>query len=302
MQEAGIDSGIEGGIRDPAIEVAGLRFRYPGASADAVAGVDLAVAAGEVFGLLGPNGAGKSTTQAVLTGQLGRYRGRVEVLGRAVADWGADLYRRIGVSFELPAYFPRLTARENLAAVAALYPGPVEDPGRVLAAVGLAGAADQRVAGFSKGMKQRLNLARALQHHPEVLFLDEPTSGLDPAGAAEVRAVIRGQAALGRAVFLTTHDMATVEQVCDRVAFLHQGRVAAVDTPRNLKVAHGRPAVVVEYRDDGRLRRVEFPTPAAPGLCGLLASGRVETIHTREAPLAEVFIALTGAGAAGAAG
>jgi fluoroquinolone transport system ATP-binding protein len=281
-------------MQEYVIETSGLQVRYPGAAIDAVAGIDLAVPVGEVFGLLGPNGAGKSTTQRVLTGQLRRYSGRVEVLGRAVADWGADLYQRIGVGFELPAYFPKLTARENLAAFAALYAGPVEDPERALAAVGLAGVADQRVAAFSKGMKMRLNLARAILHRPDVLFLDEPTAGLDPAHAAEVRAVIRAQADLGRSAFLTTHDMPTVEELCDRVAFMHHGRVVAVDTPRNLRVRYGRPAVVVEYADDGHLHRAEFPTPADPELLALLASGRVETIHTREAPLAEVFITLTG--------
>jgi fluoroquinolone transport system ATP-binding protein len=275
------------------IEAVGLRVRYPGATTDAVAGIDLAVAAGEVFGLLGPNGAGKSTTQRVLTGQLRGYRGRVEVLGRPVAAWGADLYQRIGVGFELPAAFPKLTARENLAAFAALYAGPVEDPELTLARVGLAGVADQRVAGFSKGMKLRLNLARAILHRPDVLFLDEPTSGLDPGHAAEIRALLRAQADQGRTVFLTTHDMATVEQLCHRVAFLHHGRIAAEDTPRNLRVAYGRPAVAVEYADDGHLRRAEFPTPADPELLALLASGRAATVHTREAPLTEVFIALT---------
>jgi fluoroquinolone transport system ATP-binding protein len=278
-----------------AIAVHGLRVRYPGAAADAVAGIDLSVAPGEVFGLLGPNGAGKSTTQHVLTGQLRRFTGEASVLGRPVRDWGADLYRRIGVGFELPAYFSRLTAQENLAAFAALHGRGVEPPERVLATVGLTDAADRRVATFSKGMKMRLNLARAILHRPEVLFLDEPTSGLDPATVAQVRSIIRAQGDAGRTVFLTTHDMPTVEQLCDRVAFLHRGRVVATDSPRNLRVAYGRRAVVIEHTDvAGRLLRSEFAGPDDPTLLALLASGRVQTIHTREAPLADVFIALTG--------
>jgi fluoroquinolone transport system ATP-binding protein len=290
------------GVPDVVIEVADLRVRYPGTAVDAVAGIDLAVAPGEVFGLLGPNGAGKSTTQRILTGQLGRYTGRADVLGRPVAAWGADLYQRIGVGFELPAYFPKLTARENLAAFAALYTGPVDPPERALAVVGLGGAADQRVATFSKGMKMRLNLARAILHRPDVLFLDEPTSGLDPANVAEVREVMRAQADAGRTVFLTTHDMPTVERLCDRVAFMHAGRIVATGTPRELRVAYGRPAVAVEYTDDGRLARTEFPSADDPGLRALLATGRVETVHTREAPLAEVFIAVTARRAAGGGG
>src|SRR5690242_3391964 len=146
------------------IRVEGLRVRYPAAARDAVTGIDFTVAAGEVFGLLGPNGAGKSTTQRVLSGQLRQYTGNVEVLGKPVGAWGRALYERIGVGFELPAYFPKLTARENLAAFAALYRRPTLRPIDALATVGLSDAADQRAATFSKGMKMRLNLARAILH------------------------------------------------------------------------------------------------------------------------------------------
>ncbi len=284
-------------MQKEAIRVCHLRVRYPSAARDAVAGVDFTVAAGEVFGLLGPNGAGKSTTQRVLTGQHRRYTGEVEVLGQPVARWGRALYERIGVGFELPAYFPKLTARENLAAFAALYRRPADQPEQALAAVGLADAADQRAATFSKGMKMRLNLARALLHRPDVLFLDEPTSGLDPVNAADVRAVIRAQADAGRTVFLTTHDMPAVEELCTRVAFMRDGAIVAIDTPRNLRLAYGRRSVIVEFADAGELRRAEFPTTDDPDLLALLASGRAQTVHTREAALTDVFVAVT-AGAA----
>jgi fluoroquinolone transport system ATP-binding protein len=280
-------------MQNEAIRVEDLRVRYPGTARDAVAGIDFTVAAGEIFGLLGPNGAGKSTTQRVLTGQLRRYTGKIEVLGRPVADWGRGLYERIGVGFELPAYFPKLTARENLAAFGALYRRPACRPDQALAAVGLLNAADQRAATFSKGMKMRLNLARAILHRPDVLFLDEPTSGLDPANAADVRAVILAQADAGRTVFLTTHDMPAVEELCTRVAFMRSGAIVAIDTPRNLRLAYGRRSVVVEFTVDGALRRAEFPSADDPELLSLLATGRVETVHTREALLADVFIAVT---------
>jgi len=280
-------------MQEDVIRVEGLRVRYPAAARDAVAGIDFTVAAGEVFGLLGPNGAGKSTTQRVLTGQHQQYDGRVDVLGKPVAAWGRALYERIGVGFELPAYFPKLTARENLAAFAALYRGPVDRPEQALAAVGLADAADQRASTFSKGMKMRLNLARAIAHRPDVLFLDEPTSGLDPANAADVRALIRAQADAGRTVLLTTHDMPAVEELCTRVAFLRDGAIVAVDTPRNLRIAYGRRSVTVEFVEAGRLGHAEFPATDDPGLLALLATGRVQTVHTREAALADVFIAVT---------
>jgi fluoroquinolone transport system ATP-binding protein len=275
--------------------------RYRGSSREAVAGINFDVAAGEIFGLLGPNGAGKSTTQRVLTGQHRRYDGRVDVLGKAVGDWGPDLYERIGVGFELPAHFPKLTARENLAAFAALYRRPALHPDEALAVVGLAGAADQRAATFSKGMKMRLNLARAILHQPDVLFLDEPTSGLDPANAADIRAVIRAQADAGRTVFLTTHDMPAVEELCSRIAFLRDGVVVAAGTPRSLRIAHGRSSVVVDYVEAGEVRHAEFAATDHPGLLALLATGRVQTVHTREAALAEVFIAVTAQATAQAA-
>jgi len=278
-----------------AIEVAGLRVRYRGALTDAVAGIDFSVATGEVFGFLGPNGAGKSTTQRALTGQQRDFSGSVTVLGRPVRDWGRGLYQRIGVGFELPAYFPKLTGRENLGAFAALYDGPIEPVEETLAAVGLADAADRRAAEYSKGMKMRLNLARAILHRPAMLFLDEPTSGLDPVSAGDVRAIIQAQAAAGRTVFLTTHDMVTADELCDRVAFLHQGRLAAVDTPRRLKLAHGRCAVAVEYARNGHVHRAEFDAPDDPALLALMASGTVQTVHSREASLADVFVAVAGA-------
>jgi len=276
------------------VEVAGLRVRYPGTAADAVAGIDFTIGAGEVFGFLGPNGAGKSTTQRVLTGQLRQFDGDVLVLGRPVRGWGVGLYERIGVGFELPAHYPKLTCRENLAAFAGLYHRATMPVDQALAAVGLLEAADRRAAELSKGMQMRLNLARAILHGPDLLFLDEPTSGLDPTHAAEVRDIISAQAAAGRTVFLTTHDMATADDVCDRVAFIYQGRLVAVDTPQALRLAHGRSSVAVEYAAGGIARRAEFAGTADPALRDLLATGSVQTIHTREASLAEVFIAVTG--------
>jgi len=274
-----------------------LRFSYRGSRRAAVKGVSFAITPGEVFGFLGPNGAGKSTTQGVLTRLLNGYGGRVEVLGRPLDGWGPDYYERIGVSFELPASFGKLTARENLEAFASLYSVATENPIELLERLDLADAADMRVRNFSKGMQMRLNLARALLHRPDVLFLDEPTSGLDPVHAAQVRAVIRAQADEGRTVFLTTHDMHTAEELCDRVAFIIDGRIAELDSPRALKLAHGARTVTVEHLLNGEVRREDF---ALEGLgdnsrfLDLLRSDRVETIHSREASLDDVFTAVTG--------
>ncbi|MUL42844.1 ABC transporter ATP-binding protein [Streptomonospora sp. PA3] len=280
----------------PVIDAADLRVRYRGAESDAVAGMTFTVASGEVFGFLGPSGAGKSTVQRVLTRLLRGYGGSASVFGRPLHAWGAEYYERIGVGFELPAAFGKLTAAENLAAVARLYRRPALPVGELLDLVDLGAVADRRVDGFSKGMRMRLNLARALIHRPDLLFLDEPTGGQDPVHAAALREVIRDQARRGATVFLTTHDMATADRLCDRVAFVVGGRIAAVDSPRAFKLRYGRPGVRVEYRIGGRLDSAELPLDrlaADSRLADLLARGAVETVHTREASLDDVFATVT---------
>jgi len=281
-----------------AIAVAALSYTYPGRAAPAVDDVSFEVAPGEIFGFLGPSGAGKSTTQRILTRLLTGARGDIRVLGRPLADWGDDYFRRIGISFELPSHYLRLTARENLALFAGLHGTPCDDPDALLAAVGLAGEADVRVAQYSKGMMMRLNLVRALLHRPALLFLDEPTTGMDPVSAGRVKDLVRARREAGTTVFLTTHDMALADDLCDRVAFMVDGRLEAVDTPRALKLRAGERTVTVETRSGGALSRHAFALddPAgARALAALLeAPEAIETIHTAEATLEHVFVALTG--------
>ncbi|PSK98422.1 fluoroquinolone transport system ATP-binding protein [Murinocardiopsis flavida] len=286
-------SPIPGGA---AVAVEDLRVRYRAAADPAVDAMTFTVDAGEVFGFLGPSGAGKSTVQRVLTRLLRGFDGEVHVLGRALEAWGDDYFEHVGVGFELPAAFGRLTARENLSAFASLYRGAVADPAELLHRVGLAEFADRRAATFSKGMRMRLNLARALVNRPRLLFLDEPTSGQDPVHAAMLREVIRAEADRGATVFLTTHDMHTADRLCDRLAFVAAGRIAAIDTPHGFKLRHGRPGVVAEYRLGGRRHQRAFDLAdlAADGeLARLVSAGSVETLHTREATLDEVFAAVT---------
>lgn len=279
-----------------AIDVSGLRHTYPGAGRPAVDGLSFEVGTGEVFGFLGPSGAGKTTTQQCVIGLLSGWTGSVEIFGRDVRAWGRDLYDQIGVAFELPAGYARLTAREDLAHFASLHGTPSRDIDELLAAVWLADAADAPVGTFSKGMRIRLNLARAMLHNPRLLFLDEPTSGLDPATARQVRSLIVAERERGRSVFLTTHDMATADAVCDRVAFMVDGHIAASDSPRALRLAAGTGLVRVEFRDEaGKRRETTFPLNGEQdGLAALLATGRVEAIHSTEATLDDVFVKLTG--------
>ncbi|MBX9919685.1 MAG: ABC transporter ATP-binding protein, partial [Mycolicibacterium frederiksbergense] len=174
------------------IRVHDLTFSYPEAAEPAIRGMDFAVGQGEIFGFLGPSGAGKSTTQKLLIGLLRGHGGSATVFGRDPLDWGPDYYQRVGVSFELPNHYQKLTGLENLRFFASLYDGPTADPMELLDSVDLADAAKVRVGKYSKGMQMRLTFARSLINNPELLFLDEPTSGLDPVSARKVKDIILG--------------------------------------------------------------------------------------------------------------
>jgi fluoroquinolone transport system ATP-binding protein len=280
------------------IRVRGLTFTYPKARQPAVRGMDFTVGRGEIFGFLGPSGAGKSTTQKLLIGLLRGHRGEAAVWGRDPLAWGPDYYQRIGVSFELPNHYQKLTGLENLRFFASLYDTPTLDPMELLDAVGLADDADTRVGKYSKGMQMRLTFARSLINEPELLFLDEPTSGLDPVNARNVRNIIADLKARGRTVFLTTHDMATANQLCDRVAFVVDGAIVALDTPAELKIARSQRIVRVEYRGENcRLDTAEFAMDGLsddPAFHQVLRHHHVETIHSREASLDDVFVEITG--------
>jgi fluoroquinolone transport system ATP-binding protein len=284
-------------METPVIAVDALRYRYPGGETDAVRGVSFEIARGEIFGFLGPSGAGKSTTQKVLIRLLDGYHGTVKMFGRGLHSWGQELFERVGVSFELPSSYLKLTARENLALFCSLYQGEVERPEALLEWVGLADDADTRVAQFSKGMQMRLNFVRALINKPDVLFLDEPTGGLDPVNARLIKELIEQRRDEGATIFLTTHDMTVADDLCDRVAFIVDGEIPVCAPPRELKLRHGQRSVRVEYRENGRLERRTFSLDAATEMAALLSRGlEVETIHSEEATLEQVFIEVTGRG------
>ena len=279
------------------IDVNGLVFTYPGAKEPAVNDLEFSIDDGEIFGFLGPNGAGKSTTQKVLIGLLRDYGGKVRVLEREVHDWGSDLYEQVGVGFELPVHFGRLTARENLSYFASLYQGETEDLDHLLEQVDLLKQADVRVERFSKGMRVRLSFARAILCRPRLLFLDEPTTGLDPLSARRVKDLILEHRERGATVFLTTHDMATADEICDRVAFLVDGRIALIDAPRELKVRYGERRVRVEYSVNGTLEERDFPLEGLAENAAFLAALRepsLQTVHTQETSLENIFIRVTG--------
>ena len=284
-------------MSEPAIRVDGVSYAY--GDVKAVADVSFSVAQGEVLGFLGPNGAGKSTTIKLLTGQMRPQSGAIAILGMDVAKDRDAIQGRIGVCFEEKNLYLNLSANENLRFFARLFGIRDFDPTPLLQRVGLADRAGDRVKGFSKGMQQRLMVARCLINAPDILFLDEPTDGLDPVSSQAIRRVIEEEAARGAAILLTTHDMDEADKLSDRVAFINDGTIAALDTPENLKLAHGQRAVRVRTRENGEVREQVVPLDASDtgdqlkevvGAAGLL------TIHTEEATLEAVFITLTGRG------
>jgi fluoroquinolone transport system ATP-binding protein len=278
------------------ISVQDVTFAYPDGKL-AVDGINFSVEPGEIFGFLGPSGAGKSTTQKILIGLLKGYEGGISVLGKDLNDWGPDYYEHIGVSFELPNHYQKLTALENLNFFRSLYRAETEEPMDLLRMVGLADESDTRVSRFSKGMQMRLTFVRALLNRPELIFLDEPTAGLDPVNGRRMREVILDLKREGRTIFLTTHDMTVADQLCDRVAFIVDGQIPLIDAPRELKIREGERKVRVEYREENQIENRDFSLDGIAvdeDFLKLLRSKRIETIHTEEATLEDVFIETTG--------
>jgi len=284
------------------IEVQRLYHSYTRDESYAVADVSFAVPKGEVFGFLGPNGAGKSTTQKILTGLLPLQKGQASAVGQDVRSYGRGLFNRIGVQFENPNLYRRLTGLENLTFHASLFDVPTVDPIDLLRRVGLDDAAGRRAGQYSKGMQQRLVFARALLNQPELLFLDEPTAGLDPTMTQVVKRIVHEERERGATIFLTTHNMVIADELCDRVAFINEGRIVALDTPRNLRLRYGEKMVTVEYQDRGGLAREVLSLATAVDqarLRELIGTHEIETMHSQEATLEEVFIKVTGRGLQG---
>ncbi len=279
------------------IDVRDLHFTYARSNKAAVRGLAFAVERGEIFGFLGPSGAGKSTTQKILIGLLEGYQGVVRVRDKEVAAWTGDDLERIGVSFEAPNHFLKLTGLENLRYFAALYHGGTRAPATLLESVGLERDGNRRVGEYSKGMKCRLSIARCLLNNPDLIFLDEPTGGLDPMNVQRVKDLVRAERQRGATVFLTTHDMAAADELCDRIAFIVDGHIACIDSPRALKLRHGERTVRVECDSGGRTTHTDFPLDGLADSAAfqqMLRDRNVQTIHTREATLADVFIRVTG--------
>ena len=287
-------------MSEPAIRVDNVSFSY--GDIKAVKGVSFEVAPGEILGFLGPNGAGTSTTIKILTGQLTPEAGNARVLGVDVRADDPVMQAQIGVCFEEKNLYDTMSANENLRFFASLFGIKDVNTDDLLRRVGLADRANDRVSKYSKGMRQRLMMARALVNQPQILLLDEPTDGLDPVSAIAIRDLVREEAARGAAVLLTTHDMHEADSLSNRVAFINQGALLTVDTPENLKLAHGRRSIRIRMRRDGEIveQVVAIDEPAAADeVKRALGSDDLLTVHTEEATLEDIFVEYAGRGLAG---
>lgn len=276
------------------IQVKELYHDYTGNGNFAVSDITFHIAKGEIFGFLGPSGAGKSTVQNIMTGLLKLQKGEVSYSGQKISELGVSFFNRIGVSFEHPNIYKRLTGLENLKYFAGLFTVPTIDPIEALEWVGLREHGGKKAGEYSKGMLQRLTLARALINKPEILFLDEPTSGLDPSTSARIRDLITKQRDNGATIFLTTHNMELADKLCDTVAFLCDGKIVAMDQPNNLKLKYGKKEIVVTYEQEGVLKTENFAMENRAALAQFLSNTTPVKIHSQEATLEDIFIKLTG--------
>ncbi|WP_239090650.1 ABC transporter ATP-binding protein [Asanoa iriomotensis] len=285
-------------MTEPVIEVDGLArtfrsrkglIRRSSKEIEAVRGVSFAVERGELFGLLGPNGAGKTTTIKMLITLLLPTGGRARVLGHDVVAQAHAVRRKVGYVFGGDrGLYERLSGLDNLRYFAELYGVPARESkqrvGELLELVGLAGREKERVEGYSRGMRQRLHIARGLLHRPEVLFLDEPSIGIDPVGARELRATVRNLVETGTTVLLTTHYMFEADELCDRIAVIARGRIVALDTPSELKqkVTTGTVLEIDVFGvPDGVVEKVRAEPDVLSVSVDVQGQAEVLTVHAR---------------------
>ncbi|SHE32202.1 ABC transporter ATP-binding protein [Alkalibacter saccharofermentans] len=281
------------------ISVKNLYHSYEKNDAYAVKDVSFEVEKGEVFGFLGPSGAGKSTTQGILTGLLPLQKGEATVAGCDMHKPQRSMFNKIGVSFEQSNVYGKLTALENLKFYQKLFDVKTEDPMKLLEIAGLDHVANKKAGEFSKGMKHRLTFVRSMLNNPELWFLDEPTTGLDPAIASKIKDIIKEQNSKGTTVFLTTHNMFVADELCHRVAFIIDGVIKLIDSPRNLKLKYGEKMVAVDHVEEGKTVKEQLSLLLPEDkerLSHIIKNGKIEMMHTKEATLEEIFIKVTGRG------
>lgn len=281
------------------ITVKNLYHSYSKDDKYAVRNASFEIEKGEIFGFLGPSGAGKSTTQGILTGLLQLQQGEVTVAGYDVKKISNKMFNDIGMSFEVSNVYNKMTAKENLAFYRKLFDVKTREPQELLEMVGLGDKANVKAGDFSKGMKHRLTFARSMINNPSIWFLDEPTTGLDPAIAADIKNIIWEEKKQNVTTFLTTHNMYIADELCDRVAFIVDGDIKLIDSPKNLKLQYGEKLVEIEYIKNEETVKESLSTVESGDkvkIKNIIDNYSIQTMHTKEATLEEIFIKVTGRG------
>lgn len=260
----------------------------------ALTSVNFAVKQGEIFGFLGPSGSGKMTTIKILTGQLKQTSGETIIFNERVKALKKPVNRKkIGVLTDNSGLYERLSVEDNLKMYREIYDCPIQRIDEVLEIVQLKDAKKKRVGNLSKGMRQRVTLARAILHEPQLLFLDEPTSALDPVTREHIYRGLRLLNEKGTTIFLTTHDMYEADLLCDRIAFLNNGKIKELDTPRNLKRKFSENKVTIQLKDGSSIM-IENGKKDANKLYQYMDNDEVLTIHSNEPTIGDIFMQVTG--------
>ena len=279
------------------IEVKRLEYQYQNSENKTINSISFNIKKGEIFGFLGPSGAGKTTTQKLITGLLTNYKGGITIEDKDRKAWGREFYEKIGVAFEFPNLYIKLTAVENLKLFISYYINQDANFDELLDKVGLLQHKNKKIEDYSKGMKVRLNFIRATAHNPDIIFLDEPTAGLDPVSANVIKEYVKDLKNQGKTIFLTTHNMSVAEQVCDRVSFIVDGSIEATDSPKNLMIEYGKRELSVEYIFGNKTKKNYY---ALDGIgenkefLKIIKNNKIKTIHSIEATLEDIFIKVTG--------
>lgn len=255
--------------------------------------ISLTINKGEIFGLLGPSGVGKTTIINILTGQIKKTDGEAYILGQDTSNLSDEIYRSIGMVLERIGMFERLTCYQNLNIFAEIHNIDKKNIMEVLKAVNLSDEAKTKAYKLSKGMRQRLAIARAILHKPKLLFLDEPTSGLDPSNALEIHKLIFSLREQGVTIFLTTHKMDEAMKLCDNIALLYNGSIIEYGIPTDICLKYNEVNTVDILLKDGSIVKLPNNAESADIISAYFRTEQVETIHSSEPDLETVFLSVT---------
>lgn len=248
----------------------------------------------EIFGLLGPSGSGKTTTIKILTSQIMPTSGQASILNNDVYSFDRSILSRVGILSDNSGVYERLTVWDNLKLFADICGADKKSIEDILERVGLGDDKRTAVKKLSKGMKQRLILARSIINKPELLFLDEPTSSLDPSISNEIHNLLKEINSEGTTIFLTTHDMVEADKLCDRIAFLNNGTIVEVDSPENLKLKYAKPVIQVKLKCQDNKIFLSKNAENAEKIRSWIATDELESIHSYEPSIEEIFLKVTG--------